>query len=646
MRVKKLFICVFLLVSGISFSQETRTIDSLKAFIAKAPDDTNKVNALYKLGSQYDLFKSKQHIEHFISALNLAKKIGHTKGLNKIYNSLVTFLFYKDMYDIAMSYGIEQLEYLNKNGTEKEKHVLYMMLGNLSTKQKKFDDAEKYYGMVLNYNKNSKDEVAIARTLMNISILKIAREQLDTAVIYSYRAIELFKKNDQLSFAANTTLGLAEIFLQQKKYEAAEQKALESNLIYQSIHINHGVCNTNYVLGLISSEQNASQKAIAHFSLALRYADTLNLLVMKRDCYKMLAKEFAALNDHKQAYLNQVNYQVCDDSLNIEYQKGKMLEVEVKYDISKKENLLLEQKVEIESKDKQRNLLLLGLSAILLLLFISFRAYKQKKNSSEIIAKQKELVEDKQKEILDSINYAKRIQSAILAREEDIKKYLPESFLLYRPKDIIAGDFYFFEVTDTHIFYAAADCTGHGVPGALMSVVCSNSLTRCVKEFGLKKPGEILDKTRELVVETLKKSGEEVKDGMDISLITFSRNNMLQNIQWAGANNPLWYIKNNVLIEIKGDKQPIGLYDAPKPFTSHPISLNKGDMLFLFTDGYADQFGGPKAKKFKYKQFQEVLESISTKAPSIQVKLLEEKFTNWKGELEQVDDVCVIGIMV
>ena len=283
---------------------------------------------------------------------------------------------------------------------------------------------------------------------------------------------------------------------------------------------------------------------------------------------------------------------------------------------------------------------------IALLLFISFRAYKQKKNSSEIIAKQKELVEDKQKEILDSINYAKRIQSAILAREEDIKKHLPESFLLYRPKDIIAGDFYFFEVTDTHIFYAAADCTGHGVPGALMSVVCSNSLTRCVKEFGLKKPGEILDKTRELVVETLKKSGEEVKDGMDISLIAFSRTNMLENIQWAGANNPLWYIKNNALAEIKGDKQPIGLYDASKPFTSHPISLNRGDMLFLFTDGYADQFGGPKGKKFKYKQFQEVLESISSKDPSKQVNILEEKFLNWKGELEQVDDVCVIGIRV
>jgi len=600
--------------------KETPFIDTLKAFIAKAPDDSNKVNAIYKLGTQYDLFKSKQHIEYFITALNLAKKIGYTKNLNKIYNSLVTHLFYKDMYDVAMTYGIEQLEFLNKFGSEKEKHVLYMMLGNLSTKQKKFDDAEKYYGLVLNYNKNSKDEVAIARTLMNIVLLKMEQEQLDTAIIYAYRAVELFKRNNQQSFAGNMTLGIAEILLSQKKYEAAEQKALESNLIYKNIDLDHGICNTNYVLGMINSAQKKPLKAIENFSLALRYADTLNLLVMKRDCYKMLATQFATLNDHRQAYFNQLNYQNYDDSLNIESQKGKMLEVEVKYDISKKENLLLEQKVEIESKNKQRNLLLIGISAIVLLLLISFRAYKQKKNSAEIIAKQKEIVEDKQKEILDSINYAKRIQSAILAREEDIKKHFPESFLLYRPKDIIAG-----------------------VPGALMSVVCSNSLTRCVKEFGLKKPGEILDKTRELVVETLKKSGEEVKDGMDISLLAVSRKN-LYDAQWAGANNPLWYIKSNELIEIKGDKQPIGLFDGAKPFTSHLLSFAKGDMIFLFTDGYADQFGGPKAKKFKYKQFKEVLTSISSNDAPNQVSVLEEKFNAWKGNLEQVDDVCIIGI--
>jgi serine phosphatase RsbU (regulator of sigma subunit) len=645
MNINKVIILLSFVFTGTCFSQETRTIDSLKAYIANAPDDTNKVNALFKLGRQYDPFKSKQHIENYISALTLSKKIDHLKGRNKIYTALVANLFYKNMYGLAMTYGMEQLDYLNKYGTEQEKHDLYMMLGNLNSTQKKFNEAQSYYNLALNYHQRSKNEVAIARTLMNITLLKMEQQQLDTALIYSFRALELFKRNNQQSYAANTTLGISEIFLSQKKYEAAEQKAKESDLIYKMINLKQGLSNTNYVLGRIKSEQNKPKEAITNFSISLNYADTLNLLVPMRDCFKMLSEQYEKLNDHKNAYDYYVKFKNYDDSLDLEVEKEKILELEVKYDISKKENLLLEQTAQIESQSKQRNLLLLGLSAILLLLFISFRAYKQKKNSSEIISKQKHIVEDKQKEILDSINYAQRIQKAILAREEEIKQHLKESFLLYRPKDIIAGDFYFFEVTKTNIFYAAADCTGHGVPGALMSVVCSNALTRCVKEFGLVKPGEILDKTRELVVETLKKSGEEVKDGIDISLISVSRNN-LSNIQWAGANNPLWYTKNNILVEIKADKQPIGLSDNTKPFTTHLLDLNKGDILFLFTDGFADQFGGPKAKKFKYKQFQDLLLTNSLKPMQEQLAQLTVSFESWKGSLEQVDDVCVIGIRI
>ena len=643
---KLIFIFFVLILTNRSFAQETPFIDSLKAAIAKAPDDSNKVNALYKLGTQYELFRSKQHVEHFISAVNLAKKIGYKRNLSKIYNSLTTYLFYKDIYDLSIKYSFEHLALLEEQGLEEEKYKVYTMLGNLAIRKGDHKEAKKYYSLVMSHRLNTDNKAGYANSLVNMLIVYMECKEYDSAIAYGFRAVELYRTVNMQSEMANALLGTSEALIKKKSYEAAEQKVQESYSIYKAINLDHGMCNTLYVLGQVYGFQNKTDTSIKTYKASLKYATALNLMPMERDCYKSLAEQYAITGDFKNAYLSERLFKAYEDSIGIESQKGKMLEVEVKYDISKKENLLLEQKVEIESKDKQRNLLLLGLSAILLLLFISFRAYKQKKNSSEIIAKQKELVEDKQKEILDSINYAKRIQSAILAREEDIKKHLPESFLLYRPKDIIAGDFYFFEVTDTHIFYAAADCTGHGVPGALMSVVCSNSLTRCVKEFGLKKPGEILDKTRELVVETLKKSGEEVKDGMDISLIAFSRTNMLENIQWAGANNPLWYIKNNALAEIKGDKQPIGLYDASKPFTSHPISLNRGDMLFLFTDGYADQFGGPKGKKFKYKQFQEVLESISSKDPSKQVNILEEKFLNWKGELEQVDDVCVIGIRV
>jgi len=275
------------------------------------------------------------------------------------------------------------------------------------------------------------------------------------------------------------------------------------------------------------------------------------------------------------------------------------------------------------------------------------------------VESQKHLVEEKQKEIVDSITYAKRLQEAILPAQEIVNNYLPENFILYTPKDLVAGDFYWMEVVndgDKEItFIAAADSTGHGVPGAMVSVVCSNALNRAVLEFKLTTTGQILDKTRELVLDTFSKSTTDVKDGMDISLLAVIRqNNEIIEINWSGANNPLWFISSSnenqnqtepvEVKEVKANKQPIGKTDNPTPFTTHSIPYVKGTSFYLFTDGYADQFGGPKGKKFKYKQLEELLLELSTKEMSIQKETLNSKFEEWKSGIEQVDDVCVIGV--
>ncbi|MFZ5551603.1 MAG: 7TM diverse intracellular signaling domain-containing protein [Bacteroidota bacterium] len=269
------------------------------------------------------------------------------------------------------------------------------------------------------------------------------------------------------------------------------------------------------------------------------------------------------------------------------------------------------------------------------------------------ISRQKDIIEEKQKEIVDSINYAKRLQQAILVRPEEIERHFKESFLHFRPKDIVAGDFYFFEKTSTHLFLAAADCTGHGVPGAMMSIVCSNALSRCVKEFNLSDPGKILDKTSELVIETFVKSGEDVKDGMDISFLSIEIST--RKIKWSGANNPLWVIEKGQATRDKGqveikenkpDKQPIGKSAKVVPFTTHEIEASEGDILILFTDGFADQFGGEKGKKFKYKNLQKlIIENLHLPLSELNHQL-SVSFENWKGDLEQVDDVCVIGIRI
>lgn len=255
-------------------------------------------------------------------------------------------------------------------------------------------------------------------------------------------------------------------------------------------------------------------------------------------------------------------------------------------------------------------------------------------------------VEENNKEITDSITYAKRIQTAILPSLEFIGSHLKDSFVLYQPKDIVAGDFYWAETIGDTFLIAAADCTGHGVPGAMMSVVCSNALNRSVKEFGLSEPGEILDKTRDLLIDSFSKSGEVIQDGMDISLLSMTSSTSGTVLKWAGANNPLWYIDESGFQEIKADKQPIGESHHKQPFTTHQLSLKPGGMLYLITDGYPDQFGGPKGKKFKHKQLEALLISVYTESLEQQHQVLLDRLHQWKGDLEQVDDICVIGIRI
>jgi serine phosphatase RsbU (regulator of sigma subunit) len=284
--------------------------------------------------------------------------------------------------------------------------------------------------------------------------------------------------------------------------------------------------------------------------------------------------------------------------------------------------------------------------------------------------KQRHLVEEKNLEILDSIAYAKRLQDAILTPVEVIQETFTESFILFLPKDIVAGDFYWTNFAklnsrDRLNLIAAADCTGHGVPGAMVSVVCSNALDRATKEFGLQDPGEILDKVTQLVIETFSKSLDAVKDGMDIALSSFERMDGYVELVYAGANNPAWIVSknktlmvdkqslepimslnDNYLFEIKATKQPVGNYANIKPFNSHTVHLYKGDSVYMFTDGYADQFGGSKGKKFKYKPFKMLILGMQNQSMDEQHASLNHAFNEWKDDLEQIDDVCVIGVKI
>jgi serine phosphatase RsbU (regulator of sigma subunit) len=235
------------------------------------------------------------------------------------------------------------------------------------------------------------------------------------------------------------------------------------------------------------------------------------------------------------------------------------------------------------------------------------------------------------------------LQQAILPPVENIKRTFKDSFLIYWPKDIVAGDFYWLMEDDHFKLWAVADCTGHGVPGAMVSVVCSNALNRATKEKGLRDPGSILDEVRSLVIETFKESQREVKDGMDIALCVYQKNT--GTYQFAGANRPAWVLDSaGQFKEVRGNKQAIGFQHHMEAFHTIPLYANPGDSIYLMTDGFADQFGGPNGKKYMTSKLKAKLSVLAPQPFELQKMNLEWEFNQWKGDLEQIDDVCIMAI--
>ncbi len=368
----------------------------------------------------------------------------------------------------------------------------------------------------------------------------------------------------------------------------------------------------------IYKQQNKFDLAYKMFELEMQMQDSLKNTETKK---ASISKQFQYEYDKKNA---------ADSVVNAQKDK-----IETAHLVAKDEQLKHER--------TQRLALVGGLVLVLIFSVIMSKRFKISQNQKIIIEKQKDEVEYQKKEIIDSITYAKRLQKAILPHRVEILETIPQSFVIYLPKDIVAGDFYWAETMNEYYYIAVADCTGHGVPGAMVSMVCSNAMNRTINEFGLTETGDILNKVRELVLNTFIRSGDDIQDGMDISLCRINKST--KEIQWSGANNPLWFYKNGNLHEIKADKQPIGKYDYAKPFTTHNLKTELNTNYYLFTDGFSDQFG-TNNKKMTKKRFRDLIISIQGKDMSTQKQLIQHYFKNWKGDEKQVDDVCIIGITI
>ncbi len=637
-------------------------IDSLKLILNKS-SGREKAIVLNTLAFEY-LYKNRDSaMKYGLAAQVIAKKGNFQSDLANSFNNIGMVFFEKGDFENALNSYIQADKIFEK---EKDKLGIFLATTNMGRVYEQLnllDKALAQYLIALKVADEIDNAPRSAEALANIGSLYYSKDDKGKALEYFSKSLEVNKQMNNVIRIMEGLNNVAVINQELGNYNQALTDFRTFLNFSKKNKDNASIIAGLHNIGLVYKDQKDFINAIAYIDSSIAIAKQIKDFDNMREIYSSLSEIYKEQKNYEKAFECFQLSAAAKDSLQLQTREKQFIEMSTKYETEKKdaENKVL--KAEGQMHKTIAFAVAGGLLLVIALAFFIFRNYRNEHKANLLleaqnteITEKKHIIEEKQKEILDSITYAKRLQEAILPPAKFMNEHLPEHFLYYRPKDIVAGDFYWMEEIKSSkqsncVLIAAADCTGHGVPGAMVSVVCSTALNRCVNEFGLTEPGKILDKARELVLETFSKSDRDVKDGMDISLCAISPaggggQRPGVEVRWSGANNPLWYIQNGEMKEITADKQPIGSTEKPQPFTTHTIELNKGDSLFLFTDGLADQFGGPKGKKFKYKKFNDILLKNHSQPPSKQKEILNTEFENWLGNLEQIDDVCVIGIRV
>lgn len=669
---------ILLLVACFSLQSKASNLDSIANFIASAPEDTTKVEALIQLGKKLRNGQVDSATIIFEQALKLSEKIGWKKGEAFAYGTLATCKSIQSDYPTAIEFYYKALsiheELENLDGVA----VMYAGLGVLYKNTGELNKALELHNKALEIDLNRGDSARASLHYGNIGVVYKHLKEFDKALEYYEKALEIDIKNKNIDGQSRHLGNIGVIYKNLENYKQAIVYYFRALEISEKQNDLEGILIKSQNLGNLYILLGNYVEAEKYIQRAIEISNQLGSINGLYSAYSKQTTLYENMGKYKEALRSLRIAIAYKDSIFNEENKKEILRQEVNFEFEKKQAIeQAEHEKELAvaaSEQKRQQLFLVFLGVVLIAaIIIAIIIFKSLKNSNKQkkyielqkfeVEQQKLIVDNKNKEITDSIVYARRIQQAILPPKEVLSKNLENGFILYKPKDVVSGDFYWMERPPSNgekkaILLAAADCTGHGVPGAMVSVVCNNALNRAVREFKLTNPAEILNKVRELVIETFEKSEEEVNDGMDIALcsLRFDVQGLKLNnpktiaiLQYAGANNALYIVKANdkeKLVELKPNKQPIGKVDNPEPFTQHKVELQKGDTLYMFTDGFADQFGGKKGKKLMYKPFKNLLLSIQEKTMDEQKALLEKYFEEWKGSLEQVDDVCVIGVRI
>jgi serine phosphatase RsbU (regulator of sigma subunit) len=484
-------------------------------------------------------------------------------------------------------------------------------IGNIYKLLNQIDKSLEHYYNALRFAKEVDDQQGIAFIYGHIGEAMLMKKDYESALEFMSKCIEIHTRRRDEFGLANAYITLGTIYLETNLSQKAFGYILQANTISNKINHLRGIANANTLLGNFYLEQKNYSKALYQHQIAMSAAQEMGEKLLISDIYKNISEVYRISGNFEKAL---ETYKRYDEVKNIVQTMNNEITLRS-----------LQAQFELEQSEKEKEI------------------YKFK---NQELAKANKLIESKNKDITDSIKYAKHIQEAILPDRAYMNEHLKDYFILYKPKDIVSGDFYWFMEKNGLLYIAAVDCTGHGVPGAFVSIVGGNLLNQVIKENNFTKAADILNEVNRLFNLTIRQTFEEstVKDGMDLAMIVY--NPETNEIDFCGAYNPLYLIRNEEILIYKGNKFPIGLFigDTVKLFEGETIQLQPNDLVYLFSDGYWDQFGGNDNKKLMPRRFRELLLDNHKLPMKLQSYNLENFLDDWKGMREQVDDVLVMGI--
>jgi serine phosphatase RsbU (regulator of sigma subunit) len=593
----------------------------------------------------------------FLVRESINDSLGMTKTLGNMGNTYYELSEYSKALEVELK-CVKISEKINAKTTLKNAlNTIGAIYEQIGEKEKSLN----YYMQSLKYDEKENNKEGIAQSLGNIGKIYSLLGENEKALLYLQRSLNLAKEVDDKITVSNALSGLGLIYENKKDYVKALQYFMECKDICKNGEDASGVLSTDIAIANLYKNTGKLKEAEKILLESIKFSKEFETPEYELSAYSNLKDIYDKENKIDLAYDAFKKYIKLKDTINSDANRKELVKHEMDYEFEKKESLMKadeEKRAALAAAESKRQKSIIygvsfGFLLVLILATTVYRNLQNNKKKNKIIEeqkaqveKQKEIVEHKNKEIIDSINYAERIQRSFIATKELLDENLNDYFVFFKPKDIVSGDFYWAsKLNNGNFALATADSTGHGVPGAIMSLLNVTSLEKAIENYI--QPADILNVTRKIIIERLKKDGsvEGGKDGMDVSLTVydFKTNKLIV----AAANNPVWIIRRKEIIEIKPDKMPVGKHDKQTiSFTQQEINLQKGDVVYTLTDGFPDQFGGEKGKKFMSKNLKELLYANAHLPMHEQEELLESTFKNWTGNLEQVDDITLIGIKV